>query len=475
MPGARVNVALGPASCRKSRGNRARRPRTVGAWISLPFCLRLTHDALPDRVRGQAELCLLDLIGIAVGGTSTRLSGIIRDHAADQFGGRHPMLFDGRGASAAGFALAGGMTIDALDGHDGFNPAKGHVGCGLFPATLALALEAGCDDGAEFLATMAVGYELGSRLALSLHATVPDYHTSGAWVAVAAAAAGARLMRLDPDRAAHAMGIAEYHGPRSQMMRCIDAPTMVKDGSGWGAMTGVSAALLASAGFTGAPALTTLGPPDIWADLGQRWLICEQYFKPYPVCRWAQAPVEAALALRRAHRLTSADIEAIEVATFHEATRLAVTAPKTTEEAQYSTSFPTAVALVRGAIGPADIADEALDDPEILRLSRAMTMVEDDHANANFPSGRLARVTLSLRDGTELTSGWTSPRWDAAHPPTETELRDKFHALADPALGAGRAAAIEAALANLAHDGLAPLVRLISQPINPATIRARSA
>ena len=52
------------------------------------------------------------------------------------------------------------------------------------------------------------------------------------------------------------MGIAEYHGPRSQMMRCIDYPTMLKDGSGFGAMAGVSAAFLAKDGFTGAPALT---------------------------------------------------------------------------------------------------------------------------------------------------------------------------------------------------------------------------
>ena len=52
----------------------------------------------------------------------------------------------------------------------------------------------------------------------------------------------------------HALGIAEFHAPRSQMMRCIDYPTMLKDGSGWGAMAGVSAAYLAADGFTGAPA-----------------------------------------------------------------------------------------------------------------------------------------------------------------------------------------------------------------------------
>lgn len=50
-------------------------------------------------------------------------------------------------------------------------------------------------------------------------------------------------------------------------------------------MAGTSAVLLAQAGFTGAPAITVEQAPEYWADLGQRWLILEQYFKPYPVCR----------------------------------------------------------------------------------------------------------------------------------------------------------------------------------------------
>ncbi|MDJ0626912.1 MAG: MmgE/PrpD family protein [Rhodobacter sp.] len=441
---------------------------------TLEFLHSLRYTDLSPQIRTRAELCLLDLIGIAIGGTATGLSEIIRSHAAAQFGGRHPMLFDARPTSAAGLALSAGMTIDALDGHDGYNPAKGHVGCGLFPAALALALEAGRTDGAEFLTTIVVGYELGSRLGVGLHATAPDYHTSGAWVAVAAAAAGARLLRLGPDRTAHALGIAEYHGPRSQMMRCIDHPTMVKDGSGWGAMAGVSAALLARDGFTGAPALTIADPADLWSDLGVNWLIDKQYFKPYPVCRWAQAPVEAALALRRRHTLTAQDIAAIEVATFHESTRLATQEPKTTEEAQYSTSFPTAVALVRGAVTPADITGDALHDPEILRLSRAMTMTEDAGANARFPAYRPARVTLTLRDGTQLTSDWTEPRWDADNPPTEAALRAKFHDLADPLIGPARAARIESALSDLPKTGLQPLYDQLIQPISRDTTAARA-
>src|SRR5690606_37567270 len=154
-----------------------------------------------------------------------------------------------------------------------------------------------------------------------LHATAADYHTSGAWVALAAASTGSRVMGLDAARTREALGIAEYHGPRSQMMRCVDQPTMVKDGSGWGAMAGVTAAFLAREGFTGAPAVTVEAGNvrQFWSDLGERWRILEQYFKPYPVCRWAQPAMEAAAALKRAHRFDADDIAAITVRTFHEA------------------------------------------------------------------------------------------------------------------------------------------------------------
>ena len=228
----------------------------------VPFLHDLTHADLPGEVRAFARRWLLDLIGVAAGGSRTDLSRIIRNHAARQFaaGDRSArMLFDGRPVSPAGAALAGGMTIDALDGHDGHKLTKGHAGCGTFPALLALFEAEGRTDGAEFLTALVLGYEIGTRAGIALHRTACDYHTTGAWIAPTCAALGARILRLDTAKTRHAIGIAEYHGPRSQMMRCIDAPTMVKDGSGWGAMAGVSAAYLAADGFTGAPALTVEG------------------------------------------------------------------------------------------------------------------------------------------------------------------------------------------------------------------------
>lgn len=124
------------------------------------------------------------------------------------------------------------------------------------------------------------------------------------------------------------------------------------------------------------------------------------------------------------------------------------------------------MALVRGEVGPADITGSALNDPEILRLSDSLVMRESDRANATFPNTRLSRVDLGLTDGTVLKSDYLQPRWDPTAPPTDVELRAKFHALAGPVLGTRRSNAIEAALADLPRSGLRPLTDLLYQPIN---------
>lgn len=434
------------------------------AILPTDFIHDLHPTDIPAEVLDRAKLSLRDLLGVAVGGSATQLAAIICDHAAEDMPGTVPLAFDGRGSTPAGAALALATVIDSLDGHDGFNPSKGHIGCSLLPAMLALA-PPDC-SGAAFLTTLVMGYEFGARVAMAQHATAPDYHTSGSWGAVTAAAAGARLRGLDRTQTRHAIGIAEFHGPRSQMMRCIDHPTMVKDGSGWGALVAVQAVQMAARGFTGAPAITVEQAPDFWCDLGRRWYMLEQYYKPYPVCRWAHAPVEALLDLRTTHGLSDADVARIEIETFHESVRLATSRPVTTDEAQYSTSFPCALAMVHGDVPVPALMEGALDDPRVVRLSTGLTMREHPRANAAFPVTRLARVTLHMVDGRSLQSDWTQPRWDHDAPPTPAELRAKYDALAAP-LGTGRAQEIADVIDTLDTRPLADLTALLHAPVTP--------
>jgi len=425
---------------------------------TLEFIHDLRWDQIPKDVQQQVKRCLLDTIGAAIGGKKTKLSKIIYDFADTVYGGKGAKLWlDGREVSPAGAALAHGMTIDSLDIHDNFNAAKGHAGVAIVPATLAtLELNSKIKTtGKELLTTLAVGYEIALRAGLSLHATACDYHTSGAWNALGCAAIVARRLGLNTEETRHALGIAEYHGPRSQMMRVIDYPTMLKDGSGWGAMAGVSAGLLAHKGFTGAPAITIEAPEvaEIWADIGERWYLMEQDFKRHAVCHWAQPPIFGTLDLLQKHHILPEEIGRVQVFTFHEATRLTCRKPKTTEEAQYSLPFPVAVAILYGNLGADELSGKILTDQRVLELADRIEIIEDDFCNAHFPKTQMASVSITTKDGHTVKTEPVESPWDKSNiqqpdQPPDNELKEKFTWLTSSTITKSRAKKIEEKIFN---------------------------
>ena len=420
------------------------------------FILTLTYQALPDDVVAILKRSLLDTIGVGAVGSTTKMSAITRQFACEHMpaginGPSARLLFDGRSVSPMGAAMAGAFTIDSIDAHDGYSAVKGHAGSAVLPGVLAFVddLQRGGKkiSGQELLTALAIGYEIAYRSGLAMHATCADYHTSGAWTAVGVAAAGARLLGLDKVHLRHAMGIAEYHAPRSQMMRCIDHPSMLRDGVGWGSPAGVSAAYMAQMGFTGAPAITVEGEDKVtrqhWVDLGQRWEITNTHYKAYPVCRWAHSSIEAADKLMLQHNLTSADIKATRIRTFHYASRLAGHEPQTLDELTYALAFPMAIMIVKRRIGAEELTEEVLHDAEILRISKATEIVDSDHYTKISSRQRWADVTLYLHDGREIQSEPNTPRGDPEDPLSDEEISAKFHLLSDPVIGEKRATTIE--------------------------------
>lgn len=446
------------------------------------FIHGLAFADLPDAVLTRAKHCLLDLIGVAASGSATDLSRIVRDHAARHMGaggtGGATLLFDGRRASAAGAAFAGASAIDSFDAHDGHALTKGHAGVAVLPALLALAEETSLQDGREFAAALVLGYEIATRAGIALHGSVPDYHTSGAWNALGCAAIGARLLRLGPGETRHALGIAEYHGPRSQMMRCIAHPTMLKDGSGWGAFAGVTAAFLAEDGFTGAPAITIEAEEQarLWGDLGGRWMIAEQYFKPQPVCRWAQPAIEAAALLRARPGFDPAAIRSVEVRTFAAAVALGTARPASTEEAQYALGFPLACLLARGRVGGREISGEGLADPAVLAMLGRIALAEEADFTRRFPAERLAVLRVTNANGQVYVSPPTSPRGNPEAPLPDVEIRAKFRENASR-LGPDAVSEIEALVDGIDRraGSLDRLLRLLGRPIAAQAARPRRA
>ena len=423
------------------------------------FAEDLTYKDLPDPLLHVLRRSFLDTMGVAAIGSTTELSDLARKGALAVFGtgsaGGARILMDGRTLSPAGAAMAGAFMVDSIDAHDGTSPNKGHAGSAIFPALLAIADAMRANGtpvtGRDFATWLAVAYEISYRAGQVQHATCADYHTSGAWTAVGVAAACAKMLGCDGEAIRHAAGIGEYHGPRSQMMRCIDFPTMLRDGVGWGAPSGVTAAYLAREGFTGAPALTCEGQDaePYWNDLGNTWLTVEHtHYKPYPCCRWAHPSLDAVQALMHENNLTHDRVKAVKIKTFHNATRLAGKEPQSLDEFTYAIAFPVAAMIVRGHVGVEELTPETLQDPDILRISRATHLIDDPHLTKISDGKRWAQVTIVDIDGKEYIDAPRTPRGDTDLPLSDTEISTKFHNFADPILGAERADKIESLSAN---------------------------
>ena len=409
------------------------------------FAANLRYGTLNEDVLQVLRRSLLDTIGVAAIGSQSEMAQIGTQTAGIMFGSTPTSsarcLFDGNLASAAGAAMAGAITIDSVDGHDGSSSCKGHAGSAIFPALFALADGQGF-TGQDLATYLALAYEISYRAGLTQHDTCADYHTSGAWTAIGVAAMTARILGCDETQINEAAGIGEYHGPRSQMMRCIDHPTMLRDGVGWGAPTGITAGFLAKNGFTGAPALTCEGPH--WYSLGTKWkLVTDTHYKLYPCCRWAHPSIDAASKLMLQHNISHQEIASVEIRTFHNATRLAGHRPVSADEFAYSIAFPVACMIVRGQVGISELEVSTLKDPSILRISTATTLIDDPHLTQISERKRWAQVSILMRNGTRYEAAPQTPRGDTDLPLSDTEISEKFHHFSDHILGSTIARKIE--------------------------------
>ena len=409
------------------------------------FAANLRYGTLNEDVLQVLRRSLLDTIGVAAIGSQSEMAQIGTQTAGIMFGSTPTSsarcLFDGNLASAAGAAMAGAITIDSVDGHDGSSSCKGHAGSAIFPALFALADGQGF-TGQDLATYLALAYEISYRAGLTQHDTCADYHTSGAWTAIGVAAMTARILGCDKTQINEAAGIGEYHGPRSQMMRCIDHPTMLRDGVGWGAPTGITAGFLAKNGFTGAPALTCEGPH--WYSLGNKWkLVTDTHYKLYPCCRWAHPSIDAASKLMLQHNISHQEIASVEIRTFHNATRLAGHRPVSADEFAYSIAFPVACMIVRGQVGISELEVSTLKDPSILRISTATTLIDDPHLTQISERKRWAQVSILMRNGTRYEAAPQTPRGDTDLPLSDAEISEKFHHFSDHILGSTIARKIE--------------------------------
>lgn len=381
-------------------------------------------QAIPEDVIQQAEKCLLDYMGVVVGG-------------ARYIQGKYPAFFNTMAkengectvfgtdckTTPPNAALLNGFSAHVLELDDGHRKGMIHLGASINSAILAMAEREQMDRDAV-LKGIVMGYEAAVRCACALQPghKVRGYHVSGTCGTIGSALGVAFACGYDKEQikstltcaVTSAAGVLEIQEEASELK-----PYNL----GRAAMDGLVAAQMGRLALPGPDdslggkrgllcVLTDTPTRSFLADFSHADYCIEGiYQKVYAACRHCHPAIEAAIAIRNDHGVQPEQVEQVEVHTY----KLAVGGHDHTEikgisSAKLSTPYSVALALVKGNAGFADFSEENLRDETILALTRKISVVEDAVLTAQSPSIRGARVSIRLNNDQEYENTVLYPK-----------------------------------------------------------------
>jgi 2-methylcitrate dehydratase PrpD len=362
-----------------------------------------------------------------------------------------------RSAAPADAAFVNAILGHGLVREDMHTGSVSHLGTVVFPTLLALANET---DGSAFLSGVACGYETGAAIgnAVMDAATVRVFRPTGITGTLGAAAGAARMLNLDEDATVSALGLAANSTVGLNEWPYSGADDMFFH-AGFAARNAVTSVELARLGALGSESaldgraglFTALGRPEKAASVRifcGRPEILNVYHKPAPACNYAQTAAQAALTLATEDGVRSGDVTKVRV----RVSAAALNYPGCNSagpferilQAKMSIHYCVAATLARGVIEESNY--RRLDDPEIRRLCRAVTVEEDAAFTTAYPRTQGAEVTVTLRDGRSITR-----RLDDVIPATPDQIRARFRTAASSVMGPQGAARLESAVEGLEH------------------------
>ena len=401
-------------------------------------------NQVDEQIGSQVERCLLDTVAAATAGHVIDETKIVTEYVDRVFAEGETTVLSGEAqtCSPEGAVLANGIAANALDVDEGHIGADGHPAAIVIPAAIVAAEDQGVTVR-ELLDAVLVGYETAVRAGLALPSVSGQHTGTGSWGALGAAAAVARLRDASPEATADALSIAEFSAPQTPILRSVATPGsgFTKDGIGWGAYTGYTAAVLAEEGMSGSGTMFDESNTDVLDDLGETYAITDTYYKPYPCCRWIHPGIDAVRDIRAEHEIAPADITEIDVYTFEYGTRLATRTPSSADAAEYSYPFALATSILNEIFTPEHLQQPYLSDEATLDLAQKVELIYDESLEMRYEDAWLARVVIETQNE-RFASGVTHPRGSTERPMTEREHLDKQKRLLDPYLGAGTAEAL---------------------------------
>jgi len=356
------------------------------------------------------------------------------------------------GAIEAAFSNA--MLAHSDETDDSHAPSESHPGASVVPAALACGEQFNI-DGSRFLRAVALGYDLGTRVTMTIGvgafqtATHISTHAlAGTFGSAAAAGCAAGLnqqqMRWLIDYASQqASGIKTWQRDTDHIEKAFLF-------AGMPARNGVTAALLVQDGATGVDDVLS-GQDNFLLDyapqadpaklavnmvdkLGERYEITRTNIKKWTVGSPIQAPLDALeLILKR----RAIDADQVQTVTVRVASSEAALV-NNREMPDICMQYMIAVMLLdKTASFKAAHDKPRMQDAAVLKQRAKVQLVPDAELERQLPA-RVAIVEVALADGTRLTETVKAVRGTAENPMPREEVIAKCRDLMTPVLGADR-------------------------------------
>jgi 2-methylcitrate dehydratase PrpD len=405
------------------------------------FILSTRYDDLPDTVRHEARRTLLNWVGCAIGGSrEATVSNAIA--ALTPFIGAPQATVLGRSerADVLNAALLNGISSHVLDFDDTHAENAIHPAAPVAPAILALA-EYRPVSGRDFIDALVVGIETECRIGNAVSPAHYDvgWHITGTAGVFGSAAAAGKLLGLDEQQMTWALGLAAVQPVGLQEM----FGSMTKSfHPGRAAQNGLTAALLASKGFTSSEHglearsgwMNAVSTERNYAALANpRWEILRNSYKPFACGLVVHAVIDGCIQLRNREHLTADMIARIDLDVHPRVMLLtSIKEPKTGLEGKFSVYHAAAVAIVEGTAGERQFSDETVRAQPIADLRRKVFPKID-----NTIGKEQARVAIQLKNGARLSVFVEHAVGSVENPMSDRLLEAKFEGLAEGILSSG--------------------------------------
>jgi len=366
---------------------------------------------------------ILDSLATAIGGSSAagikELVDLVKEWGGSE---QSTVIAYGIKCPAPNAAQVNGTMIHALDYDDGHPDALVHTGCTAVSTCFAVAERKGGITGKRLISAISLGVDFMARLSLASRPGVSlfecGWHPTVLYGYLGAAAMSGIILGLDKKKLINALGIA-YHQCAGNLQSIHDGALTKRMGPGLAAKGGITAALMAEKGISGASnilegkaglfKLYQGGQYDscvLTSDLGRRFEVEHIGFKPYPSCGHTHAYIDAIFLLKSKYGVKADEVKEIKVFGGDAAYGLCVPLevkrnPRNIVDAQFSVPWNVAVALIKDKVTLEDFTEEAINNRDILKISNIVTGYLDPNLSRHGVGP--GRVTVIMKNGGEYT------------------------------------------------------------------------